>query len=106
VSAPFVDAETSATRAVATTADVSDALASELLDAGAVYVDWWPEGRRAGGDDDDESAARWRRLRGDVVRRGARRPRSRACKSLKFIRSDADSPSSPPPSPTFSYYFV
>jgi hypothetical protein len=46
-----------------------------------VYVDWWPEGRRAGGDDDDESAARWRRLRGDVVRRGARRPRSRACKS-------------------------
>ena len=81
VSAPFVDAETSATRAVATTADVSDALASELLDAGAVYVDWWPEERRAGGDDDDESAARWRRLRGDVVRRGARRPRSRACKS-------------------------
>ena len=53
-------------RAVAETARVSAALAEELVDMGAVYVDHWPEGRAEARDGDAETARLfgWSRVEG------------------------------------------
>jgi hypothetical protein len=45
VSEPLTGEECDACDAVAREADVSVAMAKELLEMGAVYVDSWPEGR-------------------------------------------------------------
>ena len=48
--------DTDATRAVADVAHVSLVMATELLDIGAVYVKYWPEGEGEG------KPSRWRRV--------------------------------------------
>ena len=48
--------DTDATSAVADVAHVSPMMATELLDIGAVYVKYWPEGEGEG------KPARWRRV--------------------------------------------
>ena len=48
--------DTDATNAVADVAHVSLSMATELLDIGAVYVKYWPEGEGTG------KPSRWRRV--------------------------------------------
>ena len=64
--------DTDAASAVASTADVSREMAAELLDVGAVYAEYWPEGEGEG------KPTRWRRIADrKIVAKGAFRPHHR-----------------------------
>jgi len=64
--------DTDAASAVASTADVSREMAAELLDVGAVYAEYWPEGEGEG------KPTRWRRIADrKIVAKGALRPHHR-----------------------------